>query len=126
MNSGKLFHSIANLKIPSHILASCTTNFNCQFSVRLCFRNCRPKEILQGGTKECGSWIFMTPGLRGFFYHKKRLCEGFQANGLPVKRYSYGKFEILAVFAYFMILQRILHSKICPSHYIYLFTLLTP
>ena len=66
------------------------------------FRSERERYTDKEGPRSVGPGF---SGLRGFFYHKKRLCEGFQTNGLPVKRYSYGKFQMLAVFAYFMILQ---------------------
>ena len=46
-NEGKLFHSLANFKIQSHILASCITNFTCEFSVKICFRNFCLTEILK-------------------------------------------------------------------------------
>ena len=52
----------------------------------------------QGETKESGTPIFMTPGLRGFFYHKKRLCQAVLSIGLCVKSYSSWKIEILAKF----------------------------
>ena len=61
-------------------------------------QNSNERIILQGEVKESGTPIFMTLGLRGFFYHKKRLCEAVHSIRLCVKSYSIWKFEILAIF----------------------------
>ena len=53
---------------------------------------------LTRGGQESGTPIFMTPDLRGFFYHKKRVCQAVHSIRLCVKSYSSSKFEIIAIF----------------------------